>query len=113
MIDPRNDQFLETYMILRKCLLLRLELPYDLPELHDPETIGSHYRAVIDAYLHLPDLPGDGDAKYFIGELMLKWLTGIEMYRRYLREGSAWYADAADMMLTAFESTWGIFDNLE
>ncbi|SUA72612.1 Uncharacterised protein [Nocardia otitidiscaviarum] len=108
-----DDRFLEAYMILRKCLLLRLELPYDLPELHEPERIGSHYRAVIDAYNVLPELPGNEDVKYFLGEMILKWLTGIEMYRRYNREGSAWYREAADMMLTAFESTWGILDNLE
>ncbi|WP_433592303.1 hypothetical protein [Nocardia sp. CA-145437] len=108
-----DDEFLEAYMILRKCLLLRLELPYDLPELHDPDSIGSHYRAVIDAYIHLPELPGDGDVKYFLGEMILKWLTGIEMYRKYLREGSAWYREAASMMLTAFESTWGILQSFE
>ncbi|MGW2666239.1 hypothetical protein ACWCW7_35250 [Nocardia tengchongensis] len=108
-----EDRFVETYLILRKCLLLRIALPYDLPELDNPNQIISNRLAVIDAYLVLPDLPGDGDAKYFIGELLLKWLTGLEMYRRYKHESSAWYAEAAEMMLDSFESTWGIFQAME
>ncbi|MEU0871636.1 hypothetical protein [Nocardia brasiliensis] len=108
-----DQEFLEAYHVIRKCLLLKLELPYDLPDLKDPGSIGSHHRAVIDAYTVLAELPGDGDTKYFLGEMILQWLTGIEMYRKYLRDQSAWYREAADMMLTSFRATWEILEHRE
>ncbi|MBF6135861.1 hypothetical protein IU501_22990 [Nocardia otitidiscaviarum] len=113
MTQDRDFRFLAAYAKVRKVLLLKLELPYEVPQLDDPERIGSHYRAVIDAYNVLSDLPGDDHTKFLIGELLLEFLTGIEMYRRYNREGSAWYGDAADKMLASFEATLAVLDYQE